>query len=65
MVAITVHSDLGVQENKICHASTFSPSICPEVMVQDAMILVFFNVETTLKQASFFTLLFHIYQEAL
>ena len=30
MAAITVHSDFGVQENK--GASTFSPSICHEVM---------------------------------
>ena len=37
--------------------STFSPSICPEVMGPDAMILVFLNNEF---QASFFTLLFLI-----
>ena len=41
--------------------STFPPSICPEVMGPDAMILVFLNNEF---QASFFTLLFHP-QEAL
>ena len=29
------------QENKICHFSTLSPSICHEVMGLDAMILVF------------------------
>ena len=41
-------------------ASTFSPSICHEVMVLDAIILVlfFFNVEF---QARFFTLLFHLH----
>ena len=34
-------SDFGVQENKICHFFHFFPSICHEVMVPDAMILVF------------------------
>ena len=38
MATITVHSDFGAQENKICH---FSPSICHEVRGLDAMILVF------------------------
>ena len=41
MAAVSIHSDSGAQENKICHASTFSPSICHEVMGPDAMILVF------------------------
>ena len=30
--AVTVHSDFGSQENKICHCFHFSPSICHEVM---------------------------------
>ena len=34
-------SDFGAQENKICHFIHFFPSICHEVMVPDAMILVF------------------------
>ena len=42
--------------------STFSPSICHEVMGPDAMIFVFLNAEF---QASFFTLLFHSHQEDL
>ena len=42
--------------------STFSPSICHEMMGPDAMISVPLNVEF---QASFFTLLFHFHQEAL
>ena len=42
--------------------SIVSPSICPEVMGPDAMILVFLNVEF---QVSFFILLFHFHQEAL
>ena len=32
MARVTVHSDFGAQENKICHCFTFSPSICHEVM---------------------------------
>ena len=38
---ITIHSDFGAQQNKICHCSYFYPSICHEVMGSDAMILVF------------------------
>ena len=38
--AITIHSDLGAQEKKICY-SISSPFICPEVMGPDDMILVF------------------------
>ena len=47
MAAVTVHSDLGAQEINSVLASTFSPSICHEAMVSDAMILVcfFFSVE--------------------
>ena len=45
MAAITVHSDLGAQEIKSNTTSTFSPSICREVMGMDAMILFFFIVE--------------------
>ena len=55
-------SDFGVQENKICHFFHFFPSICHEVMVPDAMILVFWML--TFKPA-LFTLLFHLHQEAL
>ena len=32
MAAVTVHSDFGAQENKICHCFHFFPSICHEVM---------------------------------
>ena len=39
MAAVTIRSDFGAQENKSVTASTFSPSICHEVMEQDAMIL--------------------------
>ena len=41
MAAVTILSDSGTQENKICHCFHFSPSICHEVMGLDAMILVF------------------------
>ena len=45
-------------------ASTFSFSICYEVMGPDAMIL-FLSFLTVEIQASFFTLLFHLHQETL
>ena len=32
MTAVTIHSDFGAQENKICHCFHFSPSTCHEVM---------------------------------
>ena len=41
MAAVTIHSDFGAQENKICHYSTFLPSICHEVMRLGALILAF------------------------
>ena len=40
MAAVTVFSDFGAQEKKVC-VSIVSLSICQEVMGQDAMILVF------------------------
>ena len=41
LAADTSCSDLGAQENKICHCFHFPPSICHEVMWPDDMILVF------------------------
>ena len=41
MVAVTLCSDFGAQENKICHCFHCLPSICHEGMGPDAMILVF------------------------
>ena len=41
MTAVTVHSYLGAQENKICHCFHFFPSICNKVIGPDASILVF------------------------
>ena len=43
MVAITVCSDFGAQENKVCPCFHFSPYICHEVMGPDTMILFFFE----------------------
>ena len=33
---VTIHSDFGAQENKVCHVLIFSPSICHEMMGLDA-----------------------------
>ena len=41
MAAVTVHSNVGAREKKICHCFHFSPSVCHEVMGQDATILGF------------------------
>ena len=41
MIAVTICSDFGAQENKVFTVSIVSPSICQEVMGPDAMILVF------------------------
>ena len=44
MAGVTLRSDFGAQENKICHCFCFFPSVCIEVMGLDAMILVFWMV---------------------
>ena len=41
MAEVTIFSDFGAQENKVCHCFHCFPSICHEVMGLDAMILVF------------------------
>ena len=41
MAAVTIHSDFGAPQKKICHCFYFFRSICHEVMGLDAMILVF------------------------
>ena len=41
MDTVTICSDFGAQENKICHCFTVSPSICHEMLGPDAMNLVF------------------------
>ena len=40
MATVTVHSDFGTQENKICVISPFPLFICNEAMGPDAKILV-------------------------
>ena len=40
MATVTVHSDFGTQENKICLISSFPPFICHEAIGPDAKILV-------------------------
>ena len=53
-----------VEPKKMRHdtVSTFSPSVCYEVMGPDAMIFIFLNVDF---KVNFLGLLFHWYQEAL
>ena len=41
MLAVTICSDFGAQENKVCHCFHCFPSICHEVMGPNSMILVF------------------------
>ena len=41
MAIVTIHSDFGAQENKICHCFHCFSSICYEVMGPDVMIIVF------------------------
>ena len=41
MATVTICSDFGAQENKICHCFPLSPSTCHEVMGSDAMIFGF------------------------
>ena len=41
MTAVTICSDIGAQEIKVCHCFQCFPIYCHELMGQDAMILVF------------------------
>ena len=41
MAAVIVCSDFGTPKIKSVNVSIFSPSVCPEMMGLDAMILVF------------------------
>ena len=41
MAAVTICSDFGVQENKVCLCFHCFPTYCLEVMGPDAIILVF------------------------
>ena len=40
MAAVTICSDFGAPQNKVCHCFHCFPSICHEVIGPDAMILV-------------------------
>ena len=62
MATITVHSNFGAQENKICHCFQFFPIYLSEGGTTRCQDLCFLNVEF---QNSFFTLLFQPHQEAL
>ena len=41
MAAVTIHSDFGAQENKVCHCFCYFPIYLHEMMGPDAIILVF------------------------
>ena len=41
VAAVTIYSDFGAQEKKVCHCFQYFPSTCHEVMGPDAMILGF------------------------
>ena len=62
MVVVTICSDFGAQENKICYCFHFSPIYLPLSDWTRSHDLSFLNAEF---QASLFTLLCHLHQEAL
>ena len=62
MAAVTICSDFRAQEIKSVTVFFVFPSLFHEVMGPDAMILVFLVLSF---KPAFFTLLFHLYQEAL
>ena len=41
MAAVTIHSDIGAQENKVCHCFHCFPIYCHEMMGPDVMIFAF------------------------
>ena len=55
MAAVTICSDFGAQENKVCHYFHCFPSICHEVMGPDAMIFIFWmlSFKPTISLSSF------------
>ena len=44
MAVVTICSDSGAQENKVCHCFHFPPSVCHEVMGPNAMIFIFWRL---------------------
>ena len=65
MVAVTIYSDFGVQENKICHCFHFSRFTCHEVMRPDAMILVSWISFKPAFSLSYFTFIKRIFSSSL
>ena len=66
-LVVTVHTDFGAQEDKICHRFQISPSICHEVMGLDAMIFFFFFLILNFKPAfslSSFTLIKRLFSSS-
>ena len=61
LAAVTICSDSGAQQNKVCHCLHCFPIYCHEVMGPDVIIL-FFECWVL---SQLFTLLFHFHQEAL
>ena len=61
-VAVIICSDFGARENKVCHCFYFFSSYLPRSDGTRSCDLSFFNVGF---QVSFFTLFFHLHQEAL
>ena len=55
MAAVTIWSDFGAPQSKVCHCFHCFPSICHEVMGPDAMSLVFwmFRFKPDLSLSSF------------
>ena len=65
MAAVTIHSDFRDKKRKSVTSSTFSPSVCHELMGLDAMILVFsiFSLKLALSLSSF-TLIKRLFSSA-
>ena len=63
MAAVTICSDFGAQENKVCHCFHVSPSTCHEVMGLGAMVLVFcmLSFKQTFSLSSFIKRLFSFF----
>ena len=62
MAKVTICSDFGAQENKVCTCFHFSHSVCHQVMGPDAIILVFWMLSF---KPDFSLSSFHLHQEAL
>ena len=66
MVSVTISSGFRAQEKETCHCSTFSSSICHEVMGPDARILVLLILSFKLVCSLFsFTLIKRLFNSSL